>query len=202
MAHHLKIGLFGGTFNPIHNGHLQLACELKEKAALDEIWFIPTTRSPFKLDEVTAAKDDRFAMVELAVNGEKSFRVLDLEIRKNSISYTIDTVRALKKKYNHQFFLCLANDALPSLSRWKDVEELFTLCQPLVGNRGNWPGTIDPALSEEITKKIEIGLIKTSAFELSASEIRQRIKKKIFCEHLVHQKVLDYIYYNQLYFNE
>lgn len=203
MAHHLKkIGLYGGTFNPIHNGHLQLACQLKENAGLDEIWFIPAAISPFKQKEVTAGMEDRLAMVKLAIEGEESFHVLDIEIKKNTISYTIDTVRDLKKKYPYQFFLCIANDSLPFLSKWKEIDELLVLIRPLIGNRGNWPTLLDPALSVETAETVKAGLIKTSAFELSGSEIRKRIKKKMFCTHLVPQKVLDYIYCNQLYFNE
>lgn len=203
MAHHLKkIGLYGGTFNPIHNGHLQLAFELKEKCLLDEIWFIPTYISPFKQNESSVSPHDRFVMVQLAIEGEKSFKILDIEIKKNIINYTIDTVKELKKMYEHHFFLCISNDLLSHLSKWKEAESLCTICQLLIGNRGDWPGEIDPALSEEVIEKLKKGMIKTSAFEISSTEVRKRLKKKMFCGHLVPQKVLDYIYCNQLYFNE
>src|SRR6185503_3252258 len=114
MADHLKkIGLFGGSFNPIHMGHLNLACELKEKGGLDEIWFIPNSISPFKKNEILIPGSLRSKMVELALERAREFRLIEEEIKRGGVSYTIDTLHTLlkNKQEGESFTLCLAEDS-------------------------------------------------------------------------------------------
>lgn len=180
----MKIGIFGGSFNPIHWGHIHLAIALLEAKKLNEIWFIPNHISPFK-KEVEVEGKSRLQMVKKAIQGIPGFKVLDIEVKKRGKSYTIDTVRTLKEKYPHyQFFLILGDDLLKDFHQWKEVDELVKLAPPLVGSRNG------------IVQK---GVVPIPRVEISATEIRKRLKKKKFCGHLLPAKVLDYIKRHRLY---
>lgn len=201
MANHLKkIGLLGGTFNPIHVGHLNLACELREKGGLDEIWFIPTALSPFKQKEKMVPAFLRYRMVEIALHNVPEFRLIDYESKQVSVCYTIDTLRfLLSQNHESKFFLCLAEDSLDTFHLWKEYRAILALVPLLVGSRFYFDKKkIIPFLEESC----DIQIIQTTLFEVSASEIRARLRKRLFCDHLVPQKVLDFIYENQLYFDE
>lgn len=193
-----KIGLYGGTFNPIHFGHLNLAFELMEKGGLDEVWWIPTNRSPLRSAPLVEATL-RLKMVELAINEIPQFKVLKNEITKPPPSYTIDTVTEIVQAYSdHQFFLLLGEDSLKHLMAWKEPLRLVQQIPLLIGGRGG-EDTL-PSFPHEIHAAIENGLLKTSLFDISATTIRERLKNKLFTGHLIPAKVLDFICVNQLYF--
>lgn len=135
-----RIGLLGGSFDPLHFGHLNMAIALLEAHRLDEVLFCPAHTSPSKMTSPPAASPEhRLAMVSLGIQKIKPFSLLDWEAVKQGPSYTIDTVKRLKSERHSTLFLLLGEDQLPDLHRWKDVEELFTLCQPLVAARDNKP---------------------------------------------------------------
>ncbi|MDR3624700.1 MAG: nicotinate (nicotinamide) nucleotide adenylyltransferase [Chlamydiales bacterium] len=196
----MNIGIYGGSFDPIHFGHINLAIQLKEYHHLDEVWFCPAYSSPFKLSHTTESATHRLNMVALAIETIPGFSVTDIEILREGPSYTIDTVRSFHKHYlgsNKKFFLMIGNDALSSLHLWKEIDELIELAPLLIGNRilsaPSFSGT--PALQRAIKK----GITPSSIMEISASFIRKRLKNFQYCAHLVPAKVLDYIYKNQLY---
>jgi len=205
MAIDLKrVGLFGGTFDPLHFGHLNLAFELLENGRLDEIWFIPTSQSPCKLDQLPCPAHHRLKMTELATAPVPNFHVIDHEILQKGPSFTIDTVEFLLKKYGatRHFFLLLADDCLHSFRQWKEFKKLITTIPFLVGRRSSYDPQEDfqsLGLTPEEQKRIMEGFVQSARFEISSTQVRERLKKRVSCIHLIPEKVLDYIYENQLY---
>lgn len=192
-----KIGLYGGTFNPIHFGHLNLAFELMENSKLDEVWWMPTSCSPFRQDDDFTA-EQRLKMVELALEGIPQFKVCTLEIHRPPPAYTIDTVREILSLYpNDEFYLLLGEDALVRFMDWKEPLELIRLIPFLIGHRS---GNALPKFPDEIEKIISESLVETPLIDISATRIRKRLKNRRYCGHLLPWKVLDFIYVNQLYF--
>ncbi|MCH9608901.1 MAG: Nicotinate-nucleotide adenylyltransferase [Chlamydiales bacterium] len=179
------IGLFGGTFDPIHFGHLNLALEIKEKCGLSEVWFIPSHTSPFKQDKNGQnAPLDRLEMVKRALEEVPGCFCLDIEVKRPPPSYTIETIEELEKEYpNKKFALILSDETYAHFSSWKEGEKIKKKVKILVGNR-------------TATK----GAVSTAVMEISSTEIRHRLKKKLYCGHLVPGKVLDFIDENNLYF--
>jgi nicotinate-nucleotide adenylyltransferase len=193
-----RVGLYGGTFNPIHFGHLNLAFELMEKGGLDEVWWIPAKHSPLRTNEKLLDPKLRLQMVELAIEEIPQFKVTDLELVRETPSYTIDTVKEILKKYpGMDFFLLLGEDLLKNFPEWKGFSELIELIPLLIGGRD---GVELPHFPHKVRDAINKGRIKTSLFELSATRVRQRLEKKLYTGHLVPAKVLDFISVNQLYF--
>lgn len=178
-----KVGLYGGTFDPIHLGHLNLAVELMEKSLLDEVLFCPAYRSPLKESPIAAPKD-RLAMVRLAIKGFKGFSVTDIEIGRGNVSYTIDTVRSLISS-SIELYLLLGAEAALNFDKWKECDQILKLATPLVGNR--------------VLADTSLKVIPTKVMEISSTEIRSRLAKGLPCGHLVPRAVLDYIHLNKLY---
>ncbi len=193
-----KIGLYGGTFNPIHFGHFNLAFELMEKGGLDEVWWIPTSCSPLRSDSLIATPEQRLKMVELAVDEIPQFKVLDLEIKRPPPAYTIDTVKEILEMHpDKHFFLLLGKDSLTRFMAWKEPFKLIEQLSLLIGER---KGILLPFFPEEVQAAIEKGMLETTLLEINATEIRERLKKRLYSGHLLPAKVLDFIYVNQLYF--
>jgi nicotinate-nucleotide adenylyltransferase len=201
-----KVGLYGGTFDPIHFGHLNLALELKEAHHLDEILFCPAAVSPHKFNQPPApSKEHRRMMVELAIEPIKSFVLYDGELKREGPSYTIDTVREIlgseeARKQAWQLYLLIGEDALSQLSEWKNVEELISLTIPLIGSRGSEVDVHSLSLSSKSREKIRQGMTKIPLLDISSTGMRDRIKKRLYCGHLIPAKVLDYIHKHHLYF--
>lgn len=193
-----KIGLYGGTFNPIHFGHLNLAFELMEKKGLDEVWWIPANRSPLRTDEPMVEARFRYNMVELAVEEIPQFKVLDIEIEKPPPSYTVDSVKEILHSHpDEHFFLLLGEDSLKHFMKWKNPLEIIQLIPLLIGGR-RWIEL--PSFPIEFQAAFEKGRVETSLFDISATTIRERLEKKLYTGHLIPAKVLDFICVNQLYF--
>ena len=132
----MKIGILGGTFNPIHLGHLHLAHEVRSKLDLDEIWFIPTGTPPHKTDEELASPADRFEMVRLGISGHPFFKISDIELKRVEKSYSIDTVRAFKKTYpRDEFFFMIGLDAFMDIPSWKESAALLQSVHFIVVSR-------------------------------------------------------------------
>lgn len=205
-SHHpQKIGFFGGTFDPIHFGHLNLAIQIMEIHRLDQVWICPAYRSPHKKeDPAPVLEEHRLAMLALAISPLNRFKLLDVELNRPGPSYTIDTIRFLLQEAKQQgavphMHLILGEDALEGLSAWKEVEELVKLAPPLIGSRqaGQISSPIfhSPALEQVIQK----GRTSISMMEISSTLVRKRLEKRLYCGHLVPDSVLEYIYKNKLY---
>lgn len=194
-----KVGFFGGTFDPIHFGHLNLALSILEANQLKQVFFSPANYSPEKKkNPPIAPKEARKEMIELAIEDIPEFTVIEDEIEREGPSYTIDTIRALEKRHPHmQFHLILGKDVLDRLAEWKEVEELLALAPPLIGAR---PGNHLPSLPTDLKKKIKAGETPIPTMEISATEIRQRLREGKYCGHLLPAKVIDYIKQHRLYY--
>lgn len=191
-----RIGFFGGTFDPIHFGHLNLLIYMLENEGLDHIFVCPTGLSPFKQTKRPISSfSHRINMLRLALKDISNISILDIERDESKPSYTIDSIRWLTTKFpQSRFNLIITQDILSDIAEWKDIENLFELSPPLIGGRGlsyDMPPTF-----AEILKK---GFRKTPIMEISSTNIRERLKKRLYCGHLLPKEVLDYIEANKLY---
>ena len=191
-----RIGIMGGTFNPIHMGHLLLAEWALEEVGLDEVWFLPTGAPYMKSPREVLPGTERLRMTSLAVSGNPRFRCLDLETRRDGPTYTCETLELLKKDYPlDDFFFIVGGDCLFTIERWKNPEDIFRSCTLVAAARGE-------VLSEEMEEKKRsleqryegrIILLPFMAFSISSSLIRQRIRKGQSVRYLVCDSVLSYI---------
>jgi nicotinate-nucleotide adenylyltransferase len=199
-----KIGLFGGTFDPPHCGHLNLAFELMEKKHLDHVWFIPAQINPFKTQTPPTSIEHRLAMVQLAIQDIPQFHLKDLEKELPPPSYTIHTLRAFiaAEAVNptpHQFYLLMGEDSVPGFFQWHLPEEIVRLVPLLIGSRsGIWQYELDN-FSLPIREAIQAGLTPTRLIDISGTDIRNRLTQQMYCGHLVPASVLHYIQDNQMY---
>lgn len=200
-----KCGFFGGSFDPIHLGHLHLAIELAEKHQLDEVFFCPTSQSPHKKSSPPiASKEARRAMVTAAISPLPQFTLLDLEIQKSSFCYTIDTLRQLlemdeQNQVKRDYFLLLGSDSLDQLHTWREVDELMKLAPPLIGSRDHENYSAPKEASKGLIKAIKNGLTPIPIIEISSTQIRQRLELGLYSGHLLPAKVWEYIQQHQLY---
>lgn len=189
-----RIGIFGGTFNPIHIGHLAIAQMAQEKCGLDEVIFVPSNQPPHKMAGYVAPAKDRYRMACLAVAGNRGFAVSDCEIKRGGRSFTIDTARHFRKKFSKtaDLFFIIGGDSFPELSSWKEIDALSKLVTFIVVNR---PGYRLP--------KGHHGIRYTSVvmpgIDLSSSYLRQRITQGKTVKYFVPDKVLQYIKRQKLY---
>jgi nicotinate-nucleotide adenylyltransferase len=188
----MKIGLLGGTFNPIHTGHLILAEEAREKLFLDKIIFVPTYLPPHKDSLDIAPAADRFKMIKLAIKSNEYFSVSDIEIKRDGRSYTIDTLREFKKKFPHDdLYFIIGSDLLKYLEEWKDLSEIIKMVSFITATRPGYALEKIPA---------HIKTMEIRAIDISAFQIRQKIKEGKSFRYLVPEAVHSYIIQRRLYF--
>lgn len=190
-----KYGIFGGSFNPIHYGHLMICEYIKEEMGLDKVIFIPTGNPPHK--DLGVSAEDRYEMVRLAISPNPDFEISDIETTRVNLSYTVDTIRELKKIYKEEkLYFLIGLDSLFQLKTWKKIGDLSQEIEFVVALR---PGYID---KEEINNEIDflrenfgtrINLIKTPLYEISSTDLRDRIHEGKSLRYLIPKKVLDYI---------
>lgn len=193
----MKIGIMGGTFDPIHIGHLIAAEAAREQAGLDEVWFIPTADPPLKDKAPSAAADQRFEMVRLAVENHGRFRVLDLELKRGGVSYSIDTVTELRKQYpSHTFSYIIGSDRINDLPRWHRIEELSKLAGFIGLERPANALQMD-ALPSYLQEKLQF--VEMPPIGISSTELRERLAAGQSIRYLVAEPVGDYIRRHRLY---
>lgn len=187
----------GGTFDPIHIGHLMAAEYASEQAKLDEVWFVPTHAAPHKEGPPGANASDRLSMVQLAIEHHPRFQVLDWEIRSGGISYSIETAKMLKKHYpTYDFAWMIGADMVQYLPHWHEIEKLSTLIRFVGFAR---PGTeIDlSVLDEAVRSRVE--LVSVPLIDISSTCIRERIREGLSVRYMVPDAVLNYMKARQLY---
>lgn len=196
-----KIGILGGTFDPVHFGHIHLGLNLFEKHKLDEVWFVPTKINPLKT-KFPVVDAHRVAMLKLALHELPFFKINEIELQSEELLYTVNTLKKLKSLYpEHEFYLLLGDDAIQHFTKWKEPLEVVNLAAPLIGARNS---AILPDLSHlpiEIADSFRAGWTDIPVLEISATNIRMRLNTKLYCGHLVPAKVLDYIAQHQLYYS-
>ena len=194
-----KIGVFGGSFDPPHNGHIHLVLSLMEAHHLDEVLIVPSHVNPLK--EPVATSEQRLQMTRLAFDGIPGCTVLDHECRRSSPSYTIDTLHNLLESSSSfrekERFLLLGADVVPSLPYWKNIEGIFAIAHPLIAARG----AFDPShkILGNLDEHISAGWTDTGLFDISSTNVRKRLHQKLYVDHLISPKVLEYIRFMHLY---
>ena len=188
-----RVGIFGGTFDPIHNGHLITAQSVKEIRELEKIIFIPAYISPHKQHAKASNAKHRLNMLKLAMDEIPFFECSDFEIKQHTISYTIDTLREFKKYYD-EIDLIIGYDNIFQFHTWKDPDEIFKLANVVVLKRKS-SHPID-----YVDKYVESAyFVETRGIEISATDIRNRVHAGLPIYYLVPEKVLEYINENKLY---
>jgi nicotinate-nucleotide adenylyltransferase len=166
----MHVGIFGGSFDPPHIGHLIVAEWMRDAFGLDRILWIPAARSPHKLTQKPADDDLRLKMVRAAVENNPYFQVSDLELRRGGLSYTLDTLEHLSEENpDDRFSLILGSDSLKNFDRWHRPEQILKLADLLVFRR---PGSISPDVPSYIAKRLSYS--DAPLLEISATEIRRR----------------------------
>lgn len=186
----MRVGLLGGSFNPIHHGHLVTATRAAEAVKLDRVLFIPAALSPLKSGHGLAPAKHRWAMLRLALRGNPAFAACDLELRRGGVSYTVDTLRALKERLDGTFYWILGTDAARLLPRWKSIEEVRRLTRFIIVSR---PGDSVPS------KMPKDHIVKAPLLEISSSEIRERVRQGRSVRYLVPDSVERYLRGKGLY---
>lgn len=187
-----RVGLLGGSFNPVHLGHLIIAQDAWEQARLDQVWFIPCHLPPHKPDCDLAPSKHRWAMLRLALAGDSRFRALDLELRRGGISYSVDTVEELRRRYpTIQFYFIIGADGVADLPRWKNAERLVRLCRFLVLER--------PGYVIEGPWAARCRIIQGHHCDIASHDIRARVRTGKSIRYLVPEAVFRYIRRRKLY---
>ena len=186
-----KIGILGGTFNPVHNGHLVMAQTALEKLKLDKVIFVPSFLPPHKTARHVLGPRDRYQMVRLAIKGNPRFTVSDFEIKRPGKSYSIDTVKYLREQFSCEtkLFFIIGGDSLRALPMWKDIDDLLLLTRFVVVNR---PGFLEKS-------EIKVKSINMPGLDISSSYLRKRLASKRSIRYLVPEAVLRFIETNQFY---
>lgn len=200
----MRIGIYGGSFDPVHVGHLLVAETVREQIQLDQVLFIPAAQSPLKLDYPPIAGRARVEMLQLAIGGHPAFNVDDREIARGGVSYTVDTLRELQSEQpGMEWFLLMGADSLVDLGRWKEPSELCKHATPVVVARGGSPvpdlERIQPFVDAKRMNQIRQFVVKMPQFEISSRDLRVRIQNKKSIRYQVPASVEAYIASHQLY---
>ena len=215
----MKIGLMGGSFDPVHAGHLRAAEEISERLALDEVIFIPTLVSPHKSSETMAAPSHRLNMLELSAKRNPRFRVSDMELRREPPSYTIDTLRALKRSGpENGYYFIMGCELFSEIDTWKDFAELFNYSNFVVLRRPGYDfadsaSPIPLALENDFRYSYsdkgmdvfahkssnELFFVDIAGIRVSSTEVRELACRGNSLRYLVAREVEGYIAENGLY---
>lgn len=194
----MKIGIMGGTFNPIHNAHLLIAELAREEYGLERIIFVTGGNPPHKESNVSA--EHRFKMTRLAIEDNEYFEDDDFEIKRSEKSYTLHTLKFLKDKYpEDELFFIIGEDSLADLPKWYKTEEILELCSLLVFARKShktFLGTLN-----KMRKKYKENIYPISApiIEISSTDIRNRIRDTKSIKYMVPDKVIEYVKEHRFY---
>ncbi len=181
----MKVGLFFGSFNPVHIGHLILADAVLDRARLDEVWLVVSPQNPFKNKKSLLHEQDRYDLLVQAIGDNDRLRASDVEFRLPRPSYTIDTLDALQKKHpKHQFSVIMGGDNLTHFEKWKDYERILTHYGILVFPR---PGAVPP---QDLVHHPAISLVDTPLLEVSAAFIRTCLREGRSVRYLLPDAVL------------
>jgi len=200
----MRVGVFGGSFDPIHLGHLVLAESCREQAALDQILFVPCNMSPHKRDGAFGTDRQRMEMLALAIGGNRDFVASDIEIKRGGVSYTVETLAELSEsRPDDEFFFLMGSDSLDSFATWKDPERILELALPIVVRR---PGTeevglevLKPLCTAERFELLSQLQVQSPLIEVSSTDIRSSAAQGKSTRYLVPPAIEKYIDSQKLY---
>ena len=203
----MRIGVFGGSFDPIHFGHLILAENCREQAQLDQVLFIPCAMSPHKRDGAYGTDRQRVEILDLAIGGHRDFIRNDMEIKRGGVSYTIDTLRELESAQpGNEWFFLMGADSLESFSSWREPDEILKLAKPIiVGRPGSDPvdlGVLENLSSAAYVESIRELSVESPLIDISSTDIRQRVADNKSIRFLVPRSIEQYIVTQKMYVAE
>lgn len=200
LQQYKKIGIIGGTFDPIHNQHLYMANNALEKLGLDVIVFMPTGKSPHKKLEFATDKYDRYNMVSLAINDNEKFVISDFETENQRISYTYSTLQYLRtvSRTDAQLYFIMGSDSLNDIYKWRNVDDIAMLCKLVVFLR---PDYDENYVTREVIEKYSLDVIFLDDIKLAMSStvIRKKLYNNENCRYIIPDIVIDYIKKKKLY---
>ena len=188
-----KIGIYSGSFNPIHHGHVMLANYLVEFSDLDELWFVVTPQNPLKKKEDLLADEERLRMVQLAVGDDPRFRVSDVEMHLPTPSYTINTLTALSDQYpDCRFVFVCGMDSLQNFKNWREYQKILDNYELLVFPREGYDGG-------DLARHPSVTVLKTPIVEVSSTFIRRCVKEGRDVRHFMPERAFRYMKENRFY---
>ena len=200
----MRLGIFGGTFDPVHFGHLILAEQCREQARLDSIWFVPCARHPLKTEQTPANFVQRVAMLEAALAGLANYRIEQLENERTGPSYTADTLDELQRRNpKDELFLLLGSDTLAELPQWREPRRIIERATLVVMERHPWPPANVDDLRRALSLPAEIPLrlqrVEVPLIDISSRDIRRRVREGRSIRFMVPAEVEDFIGVSGLY---
>lgn len=195
----MRLGIFGGAFDPIHNGHLLLAEQSREQCQLDEVWFVPTKIPPHKEADSLAPDADRVEMLKLATAGRPEFVVSEIELNRAEVSWTVDTLRQLRdERPDDELFFLIGADSLRDFPTWKEPEAIAELASVIAVNRGEASlDELTSGLTPELSASVR--LVTMPGISISATDLRSRVSARKSIRYLVPRAVEEFILAQKLY---
>ncbi|MCC6407195.1 MAG: nicotinate (nicotinamide) nucleotide adenylyltransferase [Planctomycetes bacterium] len=196
-----RLGLFGGSFDPVHRGHEHVARAAERAFGLERVLWMPAARPPHKPERILAEAGDRVAMLELALAGEPRWSVSRLELERSGPSYTIDTVRALPAALglarDVELYLLIGGDNLVDFTKWREAHELLRRVQPVIvvrrGDEREVASELARGLPAELAAKVERGLVVEPLVPISSTELRERLARGEACTRELAPAVGEYV---------
>jgi len=189
----MKIGLFFGSFNPVHNGHLIIANYIRETTLLDQVWLVVSPHNPLKQKETLLNEHTRLHLIQIAIDDNPNLRASNIEFKLPQPSYTIDTLTYISEKYpQHQFSLIMGSDNLESLPKWKNYEQILSHYKIIVYKRTNNE-------IPEFAKSGDVTYLDVPLLDISSTFIRHSIKSGVSMKYFLPDIVWKYIDDNNLY---
>ena len=191
----VKIGFLGGSFDPVHFGHLLAAQDAYEQYHLDRLIFVPAAQAPLKPNDAQSSAEDRLAMLRLATEWDRRFEVSDIELRRGGVSYTVDSARHFRGRYpDDQLFWIIGGDQLPKLHLWKNVAELAQLVEFIFLERPGFPVKAKPDIPGLRLHRCDGHLLA-----ISSTELRERTRRGLSLDYFVPHKAIIQIKEHSLY---
>lgn len=200
----MRIGIFGGTFDPVHFGHLLLAESCREQLRLDEVWFVPAAIPPHKREQHVTTSAARVEMLKLAIGGNDAFRVSEIELAREGVSYTVDTLTEIRRQQPAaELFLLIGADTLHDLTNWREPQQVCTLALPVAVCR---PGSPEPTyeamatiIAPERLKEMEAHRVEMPPIGISSRDLRRRTAAGLSLRYQTPRAVEKYIETHGLY---
>lgn len=191
----VKIGFLGGSFDPVHFGHLLAAQDAYEQHKLDRLILVPAAQAPLKPNDVQSSSEERLAMLRAAIEWDKRFEISDVELRRGGVSYTVDSARYFRALYpNDDLYWVIGGDQLPKLHLWKDITELARLVEFIFLERPGYPVKARPDIPGLRLHRCDGHLLA-----ISSTELRERTRHNLSLDYFVPHKAIVYIKEHSLY---